>query len=161
MKSVPAQIASIVAVVALFLPIAAHGVGAAPPRACRAQVERGVLPVWARGGFSERRPRMPHVIGRSGDIAAILFTDPLLAPLSPKRRNKILWVSRLPVRGSDLKIRAQRMEGARAAGRPVARLVKGGPGPSYVDLPAPGCWRLTLRWSGHRDSLDLRYAANR
>jgi hypothetical protein len=37
----------------------------------------------------------------------------------------------------------------------------GGPGPSIVNLPSPGCWKLTLRWSGRVDTLDLEYAANR
>jgi hypothetical protein len=49
------------------------------------------------------------------------------------------------------------MDGARIVGPPVRRIVPGGPGPSLVDLPSPGCWRLTLTWSGRRDSLDLRY----
>ena len=40
------------------------------------------------------------------------------------------------------------------------RTVAGGPGPSIINLPASGCWRLTLRWSGRADSLDLAYAAN-
>ena len=55
------------------------------------------------------------------------------------------------------KIRAQRMEGRRRVGRPVTRVVVGGPGPSGINLPAPGCWRLSLRWSGRADELDLRY----
>jgi hypothetical protein len=33
-----------------------------------------------------------------------------------------------------------------------------GPGPSYVDMPAPGCWTLHLSWGGHTDQLSLRYA---
>lgn len=37
--------------------------------------------------------------------------------------------------------------------------VPGGPGPSTIDLPAPGCWTLHLRWSGHTDELKLHYAA--
>jgi hypothetical protein len=40
----------------------------------------------------------------------------------------------------------------------VQRTVAGGPGPSIVDLPAPGCWRLTLRWAGRADQVDLAYA---
>jgi hypothetical protein len=31
--------------------------------------------------------------------------------------------------------------------------------PSIVDLPAAGCWRLTLRWSGHAASIDLEVRA--
>jgi hypothetical protein len=42
----------------------------------------------------------------------------------------------------------------------VSRTVLGGPGPSIINLPASGCWRLTLRWSGRVDSLDLDYAPN-
>jgi len=41
----------------------------------------------------------------------------------------------------------------------VLLLASGGPGPSIVDVPAPGCWRLTLSWSARRDSLDLQYRA--
>ena len=97
---------------------------------------------------------MPHVTGHSGRIVAILFGDPLVAPPSPDRSNKILWVSRDPVQPlSDLRIRAT--DGART----VSRVVQGGPGPSLVDLPA-GCWHLSLRWSGRSDSLDLRYRSS-
>jgi len=30
----------------------------------------------------------------------------------------------------------------------VNRLVRGGPGPSIINLPTAGCWRLALRWAG-------------
>jgi len=33
-------------------------------------------------------------------------------------------------------------------------------GPSYVDLPAPGCWTLDLSWFGHRDQVELWYTAS-
>jgi hypothetical protein len=126
--------------------------------ACHSAVRHGVLPSWARTGFSDPRPRMPHVLGRSGEIAAIVFGYPLLSPPAERRANKILWVSRSPVTpGSDLRIRAQRMRGAKRVGRPVVRVIRGGPGPSYVNLPARGCWRLSLRWSGRSDELDLQY----
>jgi hypothetical protein len=124
--------------------------------ACRSDVERGALPEWARAGFSDPEPRMPHVVGHAGDIAAILFGDPPFSPPSTERSNKILWVSRPAQKPlSDLRIAAQRMDGHRRIGRPVSRTVPGGPGPSIIDLPAPGCWRLTLRWSGRSDELDL------
>jgi hypothetical protein len=126
--------------------------------ACHSAVREGVLPTWARTGFSDPRPRMPHVLGRSGEIAAIVFGHPLLAPPAETRANKILWVSRRPLkRGSDLRIRAQRMRGDKPVGRHVVRVIRGGPGPSYVNLPVRGCWRLSLRWSGRSDSLDLEY----
>jgi hypothetical protein len=123
-----------------------------------APLQRGVLPTWARTGFSDPRPRMPHVIGRHGRIAAIVFGDPLLSPPIEGRSNKILWVAReLTTSASDLRIRAQRVRGGRLVGEAVRRLVPRGPGPSIIDLPSPGCWRLALRWSDQRDELSLRY----
>jgi hypothetical protein len=122
----------------------------------------GVLPVWARGGFSEPKPRMPYVLGRAGRIAAILWAVPLRAPPPKDHNNKILWVSHAsPSPGSALRISAQRLVGSVPAGSPVSRSVMGGPGPSIINLPASGCWRLSLRWSGRVDTLDLRYARNR
>jgi hypothetical protein len=124
--------------------------------ACHSNVDTGVLPVWARGGFSDPKPRIPHVLGRSGRIVAILFAYPLLSPPPRDHNNKILWVAR-KANGSALRIRAQRMIGSARVGAPVSRRIAGGPGPSIVNLPAPGCWRLTLRWAGQTDTLDLRY----
>jgi hypothetical protein len=129
---------------------------AAPP--CHPDVRMGVLPAWARGGFSDPRPRMPYTLGRSGRIAAIVWGFPLTAPPDRERRNKILWVPRRFSPGvTEMRIRAQRMEGTRSVGRPVARMVPGGPGPSIVDLPRSGCWRLRLSWAGQSDRLDARY----
>jgi hypothetical protein len=140
-------------------------VAVASPRAatvCHSTVQNGVLPVWARAGFSDPKPRLPHVLGARGEIAALVFGFPLLSPPGQDRNNKILWVSRRPQQPmSALKIRAQRMQGSRPVGPVVKRSVIGGPGPSIVDLPAAGCWRLALRWSGRTDTLDLRYETGR
>jgi hypothetical protein len=104
---------------------------------------------------------MPFAIGRKGEIAALVFGYPLLSPPSARRTNKILWVARRPAPAlADLRIRAQRTVGTRRVGRVVTRTVQGGPGPSIIDLPAPGCWRLTLRWSSRVDVVDLRYRRN-
>jgi hypothetical protein len=127
-------------------------------RACSPALSKGVLPTWARTGFSDPRPKMPHVLGRSDEIAAVIFGYPLLSPPAETRANKILWVSRRTVKPlSDLRIRAQRMRGTRRVGRHVVRVIRGGPGPSYLNLPSSGCWRLALSWSGRSDSLDLDY----
>ncbi len=132
---------------------------AASGEACRPKVSHSVIPGWARTGFSGPRPRVPYVLGRSGRIAAILFGYPLRSPAPPDRNNKILWVSRLiPRAPTALWIRAQRMRGKSPVGAPAGRVVRGGPGPSIVDLPAPGCWRLTLSWAGRTDTLDLAYS---
>jgi hypothetical protein len=138
----------------------AGAASATPP--CHSVVHHGVLPTWARTGFSDPRPRLPHVLGRSDEIAALVFGYPLRSPPGRDRANKVLWVSRRQVKPlSDLRIHAQRMDGRHRVGRPVTRVVVGGPGPSGIDLPAPGCWRLTLRWSGRTDELDLQYAHRR
>jgi hypothetical protein len=117
-------------------------------QACR--VDRGVLPPWARTGFSDPKPKMPHVVGDGGAIAAVLFGDPLMSPPPPDRSNKILWVARTtPEPPAQLTIQA------RQGDRTVTRKVD--VGPSYVDLPA-GCWHLDLSWTGGgHDSLDLAY----
>src|SRR5689334_21716687 len=112
-----------------LLALALSGCGSSsPPPSC--SIDRGVLPSWARGGFSDPHPKMPHVIGDSGRIAAILFGDPLSDPPPKDRANKILWVAKDPPTGAtDLKIRA--VNGSQV----VIRTVPGGPGPSTVDLP--------------------------
>ena len=101
---------------------------------------------------------MPHVMGQAGDIVAILWAprDALRSPARQDSRNKILWVSRVPVVApQDLIIRAT----LAGTGRTITETVPGGPGPSYVDAPVPGCWTFRLSWSGHTDQLSLRYVA--
>ncbi|HXD59591.1 MAG TPA: hypothetical protein VN606_16820 [Thermoleophilaceae bacterium] len=127
--------------------------------ACTAKIPVQLLPTWARTGFSDPKPHMPFVLGARGRIGAIVWGNPLLAPPAKDRSNKILWVSHAPFKpgGGDLTISAQRFEGGRAVGSPLARSVIGGPGPSLIDLPA-GCWHLTLSWWGHTDAMDLEYS---
>ena len=105
---------------------------------------------------------MPHVLGAQGDIVAVLWSWPavLHSPPLATTSNKILWVSRVTVTvPSVLDITAQRMAGLSRVGAPEARQVPGGPGPSIINMPSPGCWRFTLRWSVHVDSLDLQYSS--
>ena len=139
------------------LPAARQGPGTGAPLVCRPQVRDGVLPAWARGGFSSPRPRMPYALGVSGRIVAIIW-GPLDSPPAPDVNNKILWVSRVSSSpGRGLSIEAQRMVGSKRLGAPVNRTVAGGPGPSIINLPSPGCWRFTLHWSGWTDHIDIRY----
>ena len=139
---------------ALAGPSAAH----AKVAPCSSGVHKAVLPTWARAGFSDARPEITYALGASDRIAAVVFGYPLLAPPGKTRNNKILWVSHSAVRPlSDLQIRAQRMVGTKAIGPVVVGTVDNGPGPSIVDLPTAGCWRLGLTWSGKHDTLDLNY----
>jgi hypothetical protein len=91
------------------------------------------------------------VIGADGELAAILFGDPLTAPPSPDRSNKILWVARRTPRPGPLRLVAE--DGTRT----VRRVVESGPGPSIVDLPA-GCWRIAATWRGGEDVVLLSYS---
>ena len=97
---------------------------------------------------------MPHVMGAAGNIVAILWATPnaLHAPALPDMANKILWVSRVSPSGPMI-IRATLAGSTRTATVDLPN----GPGPSYVNMPAPGCWTLHLSWGGHTDQLSLRY----
>ena len=96
--------------------------------------------------------------GRRGAIGAVLWNKPLYSPPAKSVNNQILWVPRHPSKTvAALGIKMQKMNGSQTVGAPVRRVIPTGPGPSYVDAPSAGCWRLTLTWSGRRDSLDLSY----
>ena len=84
---------SVVAAGAVAAGVAAMAGGSSSP-SCRSEVRHGVLPEWARTGFSEDEPRIAHVLGRRGELVAILFGDPLSAPPREDRSNKILWVAK-------------------------------------------------------------------
>jgi hypothetical protein len=101
---------------------------------------------------------MPHVMGEAGNIVAILWADrdALHSPSLHDRSNKILWVSRIPFAAPDPLVITATLAGGT---RTVTVSVPGGPGPSTIDLPAPGCWTFHLSWSGHTDELKLRYVA--
>jgi hypothetical protein len=117
---------------------------------CGSPVETGPLPVWARAGFSGDSS-MPHVVGDQGDIVAAIFGYPLAASGPDGSTNKILWVSKNPGPSGDLVIEAKLDGTGVSESRRIAL------GPSIVDLPQAGCWRLTLTWSGHTDTMDLVY----
>ena len=128
-----------------------------PAGACLSEVQNTVLPSWARGGFSDPTPTVPHVMGDQGDIVAILFGGTLHSPPSEEVNNKILWVATSGADpGGSLEIDAV----LAGTSEHVSREVPGGPGPSYVDLPAAGCWHLELTWgerADQQDSMDLDY----
>jgi hypothetical protein len=150
----------------LFIIVVVAACGSSPPSnalsssvasPCDGRIDRGVLPVWARDGFSDREPRMPHVMSKSGQVVAIILGDPLSSPPSAGHSNKILWVATDAWTSPTAEISAQRMVGATRVGSPVERPLDGGLGPSIIDLPDAGCWRLTLTLTERTDTLDLEY----
>ena len=132
--------------------------GPAAWNGCAAQPPVSPLPGWARAGFSPPDQAMPHVMGEEGNIVAILWADhdALHSPSLQDSSNKILWVSRIPFTAPNPLLIVATLAGGT---RTVTVSVPGGPGPSIIDMPAPGCWTFHLSWSGHADELKLRYVA--
>jgi hypothetical protein len=101
---------------------------------------------------------VPYALASGGEAAAFFFADPLRAGHPTNPSNKVLWVVRLPREGKPLIITARRAGGSAQVVR-IRREADSGPGeiyPSYVDLPKPGCWALTLAWGVHRASIDVQ-----
>lgn len=147
----PSRPAAIAVPTGITAPVSAAG--------CLARRVDGPLPVWARSGFNPPGTPIGHVMGLRADIVAILWGGPessLYAPPLPTARNKVLWVSRLADKlGATLTIHATLNGTHRTAAVELPDV-----GPSYVNLPAPGCWTLDLSWSGHRDQVELWYTAS-
>lgn len=153
---------AVVAAAAIPWALTQYGLtSASGPAACGAPVT-APLPGWARGGFQPPDTPVLHEVSTRGLMVAVLFGNPLTAPPASDHRNKVLWVSQpaapegnptLP-HVDDLRIDAH----LAASNLTVRRQVTGGPGPSYLDLPQPGCWQLTLHWFGHQDTINLYYA---
>ena len=132
-------------------PSAAAAAGGVPQLGCAADVAPAPLPGWARSGFSPPDQPVPFVLGERGTILGVLFGQPLSAPAAPDRGNKILWVTSDPHPPGSLTITAA------LDGTVTTLAVPEGPGPSLVDLPTPGCWRLTLAWPDHTDRAAIAY----
>lgn len=153
--AIAGPIAAAVAVLVVLGSVwAAHGPGPGParpaPSACQSLLTTPI-PMWARAGFTGRS-YPPFAYSASGDLVAIVFGDPLTAPPTADHNNKILWV----VRGganADLVITGS-LEGS---DRTATIDTDSPPGPSIVDMPAPGCWHLHLRYGNHTDSINLRW----
>ena len=114
-------------------------------------LETGPLPEWARAGFSSPDGN-PFVRSSSGSLVAVVFANPLLSPALPDRGNQILWVPEETPDFTDNLVITGTLEGSTTS---TTIDLHGAPGPSYVDMPVPGCWHLTLTWGDHTD--DARW----
>jgi hypothetical protein len=125
-------------------------------------LHRGRVPTWALPAFSlsgTKSTQWPYVMAHHGTAMAVVFGFPLHAGEPTNPRNKVLWVMRLPRNGSSLAISAHRL-GGNARSVHSSWPPDSSPGeiyPSYVDVPRAGCWRVTLHWAHHTDSVDLGY----
>jgi hypothetical protein len=138
-------------------------------RGCGATtLHRGRLPGWAEPAFSAggtSSTPWPYGVAQHGTVVAVVFGFPLRAGTPIDRANKVLWIMRLPRRGSPLSITAAPLSRAGGGGGPRVHAswpADSGPGeiyPSYVNVPHAGCWRVTVRWAHHTDTIDLPYRA--
>jgi hypothetical protein len=119
---------------------------------CVSPVPVRPLPAWARSGFTGANPSAPYVLGEDGDIAGVVFGERLHLDATSGPQNKILWIARSGA-AAPLRIEAtlDNSEGT------VRRELPGGTGPSILDLPAAGCWRVALHWGNQSDTVWLRY----
>jgi hypothetical protein len=116
----------------------------------------GAPPDWiaSAGGVGP----LPYALSHEGNLFAALFANPLRAgPGVTNPNNKILWIARAPRDGQPLKLTLRPADGA---GQVVtqeepADSSLGEIYPSIVDVPSPGCWRITAEWSGNRATLEL------
>lgn len=145
--------------IAVGLATAAAGLTACstePTAACHSNLVVGEMPEWANTGFSAGA-EVPHVIGDNGLIVAVPFSQPLIATdEGADPQNKVLLVAKVIPNGSvPLTIEAQ----LNGTGDVVHRVRESGPGPGILDLPLPGCWRVTMHWADQIDTVDLDYVA--
>ena len=122
------------------------------PTSCVDSVRHASLPTWARDGFTPPDLAVNHVEGANGDIVGVMF-GALRVPQRPRSNNKILWVSRVGSGGDPLRISACLL----GTDVTAERQVHGGPGPSIIDLPRAGCWRLDLNWTDNSDQVYVPY----
>ena len=131
---------------------ASDGAADAP---CRYKLITHDLPTWARAGF-QGPPfnTVPYVTSSGGDIVAVLFGSMLAPPPSATEgQNKVLWVPKDPSAGA-LTVDAHLVGTSENVDIGDISF-----GPSYVDVPKPGCWRLTLHWIGPTETVDIVYGA--
>lgn len=121
-------------------------------------LHRGSGPAWAAG--SNPPTETPYTAGARDTAAAFIFAHPLRAGNPTNPRNKILWIVRTP--GFGLTIRATPLHTTTPTITVKANDSAGAEiYPSYVNVPKPGCWHMTISWATHTDSVDLNYAPNR
>ena len=65
-----------------------------------------------------------------------------------------MWVADNASGSADLLINGE-LEGSTTT---MQTTVPGGPGPSGVDVPAPGCWTFTLTYGTHHDVINIPYS---
>jgi len=87
---------------------------------------------------------------RSHPAGARIFTTRARLRVSPK----VLWVA-LGKAGATLAIAGTRLDGRGSFGARYPAAIGGGQFPSYVNVPAAGCWRVDVDSGGLRGSVTF------
>ena len=124
-----------------------------------APIRRGAPPAWTAPAWANSSPGFTadYALSSGQLAAAIFFANPLHAGHPTNPANKVLWIVRLPRNHKPLNIVA-RFGADPAEIVRISRPADSSPGeiyPSYVDLPRPGCWKLTLTWDTHTTHIDI------
>lgn len=119
-----------------------------------APIQQGNLPEWTLGAGMPPDSRFAVATGE--EVAAFFFTDRLRSGNADSRRNKILWTIAPAADPATMKITAR----SAAASQPIAITADSGGGSGEVQrsiavFPAPGCWRLDMRWKSRSATLDV------
>jgi hypothetical protein len=123
--------------------------------ACDGAVKNERAPAWAQ--FAAPRSATPYIVGRGGRIIAFLFTQPVRAGNQTRPHNKILWVIAGANRNRTLRLQAQLVNSRTIEHRryrsvdPSGRIF-----PTYLNLPAAGCWSLAATWDGQAAHAVIR-----
>lgn len=131
----------------------------AASRCIPAPIHDAAPPAWTASAWPHSTPGLqtPYALASNQAAAAFLFAPRLRVGHRTDPANKVLWIMRYPRGGHPLRITAR--SGADPAHAVTFSLpADSSPGeiyPSYVDLPRPGCWQLSLAWGVHRASIDL------
>jgi len=138
------------------VPGASYATGGCGPR----PLLSGGVPSWTGPA---NPPALIYVLGRHQQVAGFLFGFPLMAGHPEPFTDKILWVVRSDRHGAPLRLTGHPLNAA----TPVVRSswpANSSPGniyPSDIEVPSPGCWRFTLTWHRHTDTVDLWYVRHR
>jgi hypothetical protein len=92
----------------------------------------------------------PYVLAVPDTAAVILTVQPLRAGRARNPNNKVAWAVRVARNGTHLSVDATLLANPGQEVHFDVPPVIVGAGEIYtsdLDLPSPGCWTLTLRWS--------------
>jgi hypothetical protein len=126
-----------------------------------AAIHHGPPPAWTAPAWANSSPGLaiPYALASGRAAAAFFFAPSLRAGHPTNPANKVLWVVRYPRDGSPLQVVARHADDRHPQTVRLSFPDNSWPGqiyPSYVDLPTPGCWALTLRWSTHTAAIDVQ-----